>query len=86
MEDHTRDDGPDPVAISPYPGPLIRGLEDLQHALEILIADQDLVFGVHVVEPAIIGGDGYDLFWSVRRLGLAKVVFYEFDLVGDLGS
>jgi hypothetical protein len=67
--------------------------EDLQHALEVVVADQDLTFGVHVVDPAVTVGNELDYLSSagrwvitlVFRIGVAKGGYYEIDLIGDLG-
>ena len=64
--------------------------ENLQYAIEVLIADQDLTFDEHIVEPAIRGGDGYN-FPFLRPVGtfsagrVLKGRLDVLDLIGNSG-
>ncbi len=58
-KDHALDDTPDPFGIIPHSAALsLRRLrlDDLQHALEVLIPDEDLSSDVQVVHSAIAAG------------------------------
>ncbi len=67
--------------------------QDLQDSLEVVVADQDLTFGVHVADPAVAVGNDFDYLSSAGRLAaalvfrirVAKGVDYELGLIGDLG-
>jgi hypothetical protein len=67
--------------------------EDIQHALEVVVADQDLTFGVHVADPAVVVGNDFDYLSSagrgvitlVFRIGITKGAYYALGLIGDLG-
>ena len=60
-KDCARDDTPDSIGLIPLLAGLILvgliPLQDLQHAPEVVIADKELTFGVHVADPAIGGND-----------------------------
>jgi hypothetical protein len=79
-KDHAGDDTPEPAGVIPLQVGLTRLLQDLQDAPEMLFADQDLVLGIHVADPAVDGGNDSDV-----RSCVAKGSDYVINVIEDLG-
>ena len=82
-KDHARDDTLEPVRLIPPQVGLSRLLQDLQHLPEVLLAHQELVLGVHVLDRAVGGDDNSDVGSSV--VGRGKGIDDELNPIGDPG-